>query len=196
MRITVHCLFPVAGQTTGLANNNRTEYNVGYSKSVSWGSFSVNLQRSWNEDGEKDDAMYLNVSVPIENIFGGKRKSSGFRNLNTQLNTDFDGSHQLNVNSSGNSENNLVNYSVNAGYNLDKNAGDLASVGGYLSYESGLGGISASASATSITDNSTPSPPMVALYLHSGGLTFTNNSFSSNDTLVLIKPRCERRTNQ
>ncbi len=74
----------------------------------------------------------------IENILGGKPcKSSGFRNLNTQLNTDFDGSHQLNVNSSGNTENNLVNYSVNAGYSLDKNSGDLASVGGYLNY--GLG---------------------------------------------------------
>ncbi len=72
------------------ANNSRTEYNVGYSKSVSWGSFSVNLQRSWNEDSQ-DDAMYVSVSVPIENILGGKRKSSGFRNLNTQLNTDFDG---------------------------------------------------------------------------------------------------------
>ena len=48
---------------------------------VSPGNFSVNLQRSWNEDGNKDDAMYLNVSVPLENIFGGKRKSSGFRNL-------------------------------------------------------------------------------------------------------------------
>ncbi|EAC1498213.1 outer membrane usher protein [Escherichia coli] len=168
------------------ANNSRTEYNVGYSKSVSWGSFSVNLQRSWNEDGEKDDAMYVSVSVPIENILGGKRKSSGFRNLNTQLNTDFDGSHQLNVNSSGNTENNLVNYSVNAGYSLDKNSGDLASVGGYLNYESGLGGISASASATSDNSQQYSISTDGGFVLHSGGLTFTNNSFSSNDTLVLI----------
>ncbi len=171
------------------ANDSRTEYNIGYSKSVSWGSFSVNLQRSWNENGDKDDAMYISVSVPIENIFGGKRKSSGFRNVNTQLNTDFDGSHQLNINSSGSSESNLVNYSVNTGYNLDKNTSDIASVGGYINYESGLGGLSASASASATSDNSQQYSISTDgdFILHGGGLTFTNNSFSNNDTLVLIK---------
>lgn len=168
------------------ANNSRTEYNVGYSKSVSWGSFSVNLQRSWNEDGDKDDAMYVSVSVPFENIFGGKRKTSGFRNLNTQLNTDFDGSHQLNMNSSGSNESGQVNYSVNTGYSMDKNYGDLASVGGYLNYESGLGGISASASASSDNSQQYSISTDGGFVLHSGGLTFTNNSFSSNDTLVLV----------
>lgn len=166
-------------------NNNRTEYNVGYSKSVSWGSFSVNLQRSWNEDGDKDDAMYLNVSVPLENIFGGKRKSSGFRNLNTQFNTDFNGSHQLNVSSSGNSEDNLIGYSVNTGYSLDKESEDIASVGGYLSYDSTWGGFSASASTDNRQQYSVSTDG--GFVLHSGGLTFTNNSFSSNDTLVVIK---------
>ncbi|MGA3762472.1 fimbria/pilus outer membrane usher protein, partial [Escherichia coli] len=168
-------------------NNNRTEYNVGYSKSVSWGNFSVNLQRSWNEDGNKDDAMYLNVSVPLENIFGGKRKSSGFRNLSTQFNTDFNGSHQLNVSSSGNSEDNLIGYSVNTGYNLDKESENVASVGGYLSYDSTWGGFSASASAS--TDNRQQYSVSTdgGFVLHSGGLTFTNNSFGSNDTLVVIK---------
>ncbi|CAM8156743.1 TPA: outer membrane usher protein [Escherichia coli] len=168
-------------------NNNRTEYNVGYSKSVSWGNFSVNLQRRWNEDGNKDDAMYLNVSVPLENIFGGKRKSSGFRNLSTQFNTDFNGSHQLNVSSSGNSEDNLIGYSVNTGYNLDKESENVASVGGYLSYDSTWGGFSASASAS--TDNRQQYSVSTdgGFVLHSGGLTFTNNSFGSNDTLVVIK---------
>ncbi|MCZ8552072.1 outer membrane usher protein [Escherichia albertii] len=169
------------------ANDSRTEYNIGYSKSVSWGSFSVNLQRSWNENGDKDDAMYISVSVPIENIFGGKRKSSGFRNVNTQLNTDFDGSHQLNINSSGSSESNLVNYSVNTGYSLDKNTSDIASVGGYINYESGLGGLSASASATSDNSQQYSISTDGGFILHGGGLTFTNNSFSNNDTLVLIK---------
>ena len=151
MRITVHSFLSGSWTNYWAGNNNRTEYNVGYSKSVSWGNFSVNLQRSWNEDGNKDDAMYLNVSVPLENIFGGKRKSSGFRNLSTQFNTDFNGSHQLNVSSSGNSEDNLIGYSVNTGYNLDKESENVASVGGYLSYDSTWGGFSASASAS--TDN-------------------------------------------
>lgn len=169
------------------AGDNRTEYNLGYSKSVSWGSFSVNLQRSWNEDGEKDDSMYVSVSVPLENIFGGKRKSSGFRNLNTQLNTDFDGSHQLNVSSSGSNDDNLMSYSVNTGYNLDKNTSDVASVGGYLSYESPWGSISASGSATSDNNQQYSVTTDGGFVLHSGGLTFTNNSFSNDDTLVVIK---------
>lgn len=169
------------------AGDSRTEYNVGYSKSVSWGSFSVNLQRSWNIDGEKDDAMYLSVSVPLENIFGGKRRNSGFRNLNTQVNTDFNGSHQMNVSSSGSSEDHLMSYSVNTGYNLDKVSGDVASLGGYLSYESAWGGISASASATSDNNQQYSLSTDGGFVLHSGGLTYTNDSFGSNDTLVVIK---------
>ena len=136
--------------------------------------------------------MYVSVSVPIENILGGKRKSSGFRNLNTQLNTDFDGSHQLNVNSSVTLKTiwwTTVSTQVIASI---KTPAILASVGGYLNYESGLGGISPSASATFwIIASSTPSPPMAALYYTVVVLTFTNNSFSSNDTLVLINaPVC------
>src|SRR5699024_473378 len=56
----------------------------------------------------------------------------------------------------------------------------------YLNYESGLGGISASASATSDNSQQYSISTDGGFVFHSGGLTFTNNSFSSNDTLVLI----------
>lgn len=82
-----------------------------------------------------------------------------------------------------------MNYSVNTGYSMDKNYGDLASVGGYLNYESGLGGISASASASSDNSQQYSISTDGGFVLHSGGLTFTNNSFSSNDTLVLVNAR-------
>ncbi|MCV5632125.1 fimbria/pilus outer membrane usher protein, partial [Escherichia coli] len=103
------------------------------------------------------------------------------------FNTDFNGSHQLNVSRSGNSEDNLIGYSVNTGYNLDKESENVASVGGYLSYDSTWGGFSASASAS--TDNRQQYSVSTdgGFVLHSGGLTFTNNSFGSNDTLVVIK---------
>ncbi|MFV2469251.1 hypothetical protein ACNITT_27020, partial [Escherichia coli] len=77
-------------------------------------------------------------------------------------------------------------YSVNAGYSLDKISGYLASVGGYLNYDSGLGGISASASATSDNSQQYSISTDVGFVLQSCGLTLTNNRIRSNDTMVLI----------
>ncbi|MEB4677620.1 outer membrane usher protein [Enterobacteriaceae bacterium G50] len=165
---------------------SRAEYNIGYSKGVSWGSFSLNLQRTWDEDGKKDDAIYLNVSIPLETLFGGKRQTSGFRNINTQVNSNFDSSHQLNISSTGNNEDNRLNYSINTGYSLDKEEKDIASVGGYLSYDSSWGGISTSASASSDHNRQYSFSTEGGFVLHSGGLTFTNHNFNDNDTLVLV----------
>ena len=168
-------------------NGSRTDYSLGYSKGVSWGSFSMNLQRTWNEDGEKDDSVYFSVSIPLENLLGGYRPKSGFRTLNSQVNSDLDGSHQFNTNLSGSSEDNALSYSVNTTYAMAKESKNITSLGGYMSYDSQYGGFSASASAD--TDNSRQYSLSAegGFVLHSGGLTFTNDSFSDADTLVLVK---------
>ncbi|WP_176203300.1 fimbria/pilus outer membrane usher protein, partial [Salmonella enterica] len=111
------------------------------------GSLSINLQRSWDEDGEKDDSLYINFNVPLENLLGGGRRKSGFSSLTAQMRTDFDGGHQLSMNSNGSSEDHTLNYSVNTGYTMQKNEKNITDVGGYASYQSPWGHVTASASA-------------------------------------------------
>ncbi|MDI5499078.1 fimbria/pilus outer membrane usher protein, partial [Salmonella enterica subsp. enterica serovar Montevideo] len=91
------------------------------------------------------------------------------------------------MNSSGNSEDNLLNYSVNTGYTMNKTGSDLASVGGYASYDSQWGSWSASSSFDTDKSRQYSLSTDGGFVLHSGGLTFSNDSFSSSDTIVLVK---------
>ncbi|ASO11798.1 outer membrane usher protein [Salmonella enterica subsp. salamae serovar 57:z29:z42] len=170
-----------------VTGDSRSDYTLGYGKGFSWGSMSLNLQRTWDEDGEKDDSLYINFSIPLANLLGGESRRSGFTNLSTQMRTDFNGGHSLSMNSSGNNEDNTLNYSVNTGYTMQKESKDISDVGGYASYQSPWGDISASASANSDSNRQYSLSTDGGFVLHSGGLTFTNDNFSNNDALVLVK---------
>ncbi|EOM5120294.1 fimbria/pilus outer membrane usher protein, partial [Shigella sonnei] len=134
------------------SGQNRSNYSIGYSNSASWGSYSVSAQRSWNEDGDTDDSVYLSFTIPIEKLLGTEQRTSGFQSIDTQMSSDFKGNNQLNVSSSGYSDNARVSYSVNTGYTMNKASKDLSYVGGYASYESPWGTLAGSVSANS--DNS------------------------------------------
>lgn len=166
---------------------SRSDYTLGYGKGFSWGSLSLNLQRTWDEDGRKDDSLYINLSIPLANLLGGDDRHGGFTTLSTQMRTDFDGGHNLSMNSSGNSEDNTLNYSVNAGYSMQKAGKSISDVGGYASYQSPWGDISASASANNDSNRQYSLTTDGGFILHSGGLTFTNDNFSNSDALVLVK---------
>ncbi len=167
--------------------DSRSDYTLGYGKGFSWGSMSINLQRTWDEDGEKDDSLYINLSIPLANLLGGENRRSGFTSLSTQMRTDFNGSHNLSMNSSGNNEDNTLNYSVNTGYTIQKEGKDISDIGGYASYQSPWGDISASASANNDSNRQYSLSTDGGFILHSGGLTFTNDNFSNSDALVLVK---------
>lgn len=167
--------------------DSRSDYTLGYGKGFSWGSMSINLQRTWDEDDEKDDSLYINLSIPLANLLGGENHRSGFTSLSTQMRTDFNGGHNLSMNSSGNNEDNTLNYSVNTGYTMQKEGKDISDVGGYASYQSPWGDISASASANNDSNRQYSLSTDGGFILHSGGLTFTNDNFSNSDALVLVK---------
>lgn len=169
------------------SNESRSDYSMGYGKGFSWGSMSINLQRTWDEEGEKDDSLYINFNIPLANLLGGEHRRSGFNNLSTQMRTDFNGGHQLSMNSSGSSEDNKFNYSVNTGYTMQKEGKNISDVGGYTSYQSPWGDISASASANNDSNRQYSLSTNGGFVLHSGGLTFTNDSFGNNDAIVLVK---------
>ncbi|RYA57555.1 outer membrane usher protein, partial [Enterobacter cloacae complex sp. 2DZ2F16B1] len=47
-------------------SSSTSQYSVGYNDSFSWASYSISVQRSYNEYGDKDDSVYLNLSIPLE----------------------------------------------------------------------------------------------------------------------------------
>ncbi|EKT6183600.1 fimbria/pilus outer membrane usher protein, partial [Escherichia coli] len=148
---------------------------------------SISAQRSLNEDGQTDDSIYLSFTIPIENLLGTEHRSSGFQSIDTQLNSDFKGNNQLNISSSGYSDTNRISYSVNTGYMMNKSSDDLSYIGGYASYESPWGTLSGSASASSDNSRQFSLNTDGGFVLHSGGLTFSNDSFSDSDTLAVIQ---------
>ncbi|EOU45712.1 outer membrane usher protein [Escherichia sp. KTE114] len=164
---------------------SRSNYGMGYSKGHSWGSWSVSVQRTWDENNRKDDSMYLSITLPIETLLGGKRRESGFRYIDSRVSSDFNGNHTMNISSNGSNEN--YSYSLNTGYNMNKRSADLSTIGGYFSYDSPWGTISSSASATSDNSRQLSLSTDGGFVLHRGGLTFSNDSFNDSDTLVLVK---------
>ncbi|WP_205937280.1 Yad fimbria usher protein HtrE [Escherichia coli] len=169
------------------SGQNRSNYSIGYSNSASWGSYSVSAQRSWNEDGDTDDSVYLSFTIPIEKLLGTEQRTSGFQSIDTQMSSDFKGNNQLNVSSSGYSDNARVSYSVNTGYTMNKASKDLSYVGGYASYESPWGTLAGSVSANSDNSRQVSLSTDGGFVLHSGGLTFSNDSFSDFDTLAVVQ---------
>ncbi|WP_423061542.1 outer membrane usher protein [Citrobacter portucalensis] len=169
------------------SNESRSEYTFGYGKGFTWGSISLNLQRTWNEDGEKDDSLYISMNIPLANLLSGSSDHPVFDTLTTQVRTDFDGGHQFSMNSSGSSDDNQLTYSINTGYSMQKEDKDLTDVGGYASYQSPWGDINASASANNDSNRQYSLSTNGGFILHRGGLTFTNNNFGNNDAIVLVK---------
>nr|ELJ1595201.1 outer membrane usher protein [Escherichia coli] len=169
------------------SGQNQSNYSIGYSNSASWGSYSISAQRSWNEDGETDDSIYLSFTIPIEKLLGTEHRDSGFQNIDTQLNSDFKGNNQLNISSSGYNDNNRISYSVNTGYTMNKSTDDLSYIGGYASYESPWGTLAGSVSASSDNSRQFSLNTDGGFVLHSGGLTFSNDSFSDSDTLAVVQ---------
>nr|WP_232054966.1 outer membrane usher protein [Leminorella richardii] len=168
-------------------DQSRSNYSLGYSNSASWGSYGISVQRTWDEYGDRQDSMYFNVSIPLEKLLGGERRTSGFRSVDGQMNTDFNGNHGLTMSSYGGSEDGRLSYSVNTGYSMVKTGRDLASIGGYSSYESPWGTLGASISANDDGSRQYSANTDGGFVLHRGGLTFSNNSFGDSDTLVLVK---------
>ena len=167
--------------------HSRSEYNLGYSKGVSWGSYGITLQRTWDEFGQKDDAVYVNVNIPLSTLLGNSQRKGGFNNFSAQVSSDFNGTHALSMNASGNNEDNTANYSINTGYSMSKTSSDIASIGGYGSYDSEWGSWSGSVSTDTDHSRQYSISTDGGFVLHRGGLTFSNDNFGTNDTLVLVK---------
>ena len=169
-----------------VTNDSRSSFSAGYSNSIGWATYSVNLQRTYDEDNKRDDSVYLSVTIPLDKLLGTDRDSGGFRTLNSSINSDFNGGNQFNTSASGYSADNRWSYSVSTAYNMEKEDKDLSTISSFISYDSSYGNIAASASASNDSSRQYSLNTDGGFVLHSGGLTFSNQSFGDSDALVVI----------
>ncbi|WP_347290014.1 outer membrane usher protein [Kluyvera georgiana] len=169
-----------------VTNNSQSSFSFGYSNSFKWASYSIGIQRSYDEEGEEDDAIYLTLNVPLDKLFGKESGSGGFNSLSSSVNSDLKGNDQYNTTVNGNSKDNRWNYSVNAGYNRVNGDQNLSTVGTYASYESPWGTYSGSASASNDQSRQYSLSTDGGFVLHRGGLTFSGDGFNENDTLLVV----------
>ncbi|RNM54649.1 fimbria/pilus outer membrane usher protein, partial [Salmonella enterica] len=81
-------------------------YSVGYNNSFAYGSYSVSLQRAYDQNGSKDDSVYLSFSIPLSMFSPDGERSGGFSNINMGLRSDMKGGTNVNSTASGNTKDN------------------------------------------------------------------------------------------
>jgi len=162
------------------------QYSTGYSNSFSWASYSLFLQRSYDEDGEKDDSINLSLSIPLSSLMPNHQRPLGFSTINTDMTNDFKGSNNLNVTASGNSDDNLYSYSVSTSSNYADHS-STNQISSFGSYNGAYGPLSLSVSASDDDSQQYSASYSGGMLLHAGGVTLTPGSISDSDTLALVK---------
>jgi len=167
-------------------SSSTSDYSVGYNNSFAYGSYSVSVQRTYDESGEKDDSVYLNVSIPFSVFDKNKTQSGGFNNINMSLRSDLKGGTSFNSTASGSSSHSDVSYSVSAS-SSGGNYGNLNQVSGYSSWNSPYGPLGLSASFGDDNSKQYSASYSGGLVAHSGGVVMTAGSIGETDALALVK---------
>lgn len=166
-------------------SSSTSQYSVGYNDSFSWGSYSLSLQRTYDEYGEKDDSIYLNLSIPLENLLGRNKRPLGFSTVNMSVNSDMNSNSNFTTSANGSSDDARFSYSVNTSTNRS-DVSSINQIGGYGSYNSSRGPLSVSASASDDGSSQYSLSYSGGMVLHSGGLTLAPGSIGDTDTLALV----------
>ncbi|MFL4365781.1 outer membrane usher protein [Enterobacter asburiae] len=166
--------------------SSTSDYSVGYNNSFDYGSYSVSVQRTYTESGEKDDSVYLNVSIPFSVFDRDKTPSGGFNNINMSMRSDLKGGSSFNSTASGSAKNNDLSYSVSAS-SSSGNYGNLNQVSGFSSWNSPYGPLGLSASFGDDNSRQYSASYSGGLVAHSGGIVMTSGSIGETDSLALVK---------
>ncbi|MCC8229135.1 outer membrane usher protein [Enterobacter mori] len=170
------------------ATGSTSNYNIGYNNSFTYGSYSLSLQRTYDQYGKKDDSVYLSMSIPL-NVFSHNNagtRSGGFNNINMGIRSDLKGGTNFNTSAGGNTEDNKMSYSVSASSNSG-NYGDLNQISGYGSLNSAYGPLGLSASFGDDNSKQYSASYNGGMVLHSGGIAFAPGSIGDSDALALVK---------
>lgn len=166
-------------------NGSSAQYSVGHSNSLSWGSYSLSLQRTYDEFGEKEDSIYLSLNIPFDSLMGNGKRAAGFSSINMGVGSDLNGSSSFNTSANGNTEDNRFSYSLTESTTHSDDS--VNQISGYGSYNSPHGPLSLSASASDDGTQQYSASYSGGMVLHAGGITLAPGSISESDTLALIK---------
>lgn len=166
-------------------SSTTSQYSVGYNDAFSWASYSVSVQRSYNEYGDKDDSVYLNLSIPLENLLGRNKRPMGFSTVNMSVNSDLNSNNSFSTSANGNTDDYRFSYSVNTSSSRSDSS-SINQLGGYGTYSSPWGPLSVSASASDDSSRQYSLSYSGGMLLHSGGVTLAPNSIGDTDTLALV----------
>lgn len=166
-------------------SSTTSQYSVGYNDAFSWASYSVSVQRSYNEYGDKDDSVYLNLSIPLENLLGRNKRPMVFSTVNMSVNSDLNSNNSFSTSANGNTDDYRFSYSVNTSSSRSDSS-SINQLGGYGTYSSPWGPLSVSASASDDSSRQYSLSYSGGMLLHSGGVTLAPNSIGDTDTLALV----------
>ncbi|MGS4681306.1 outer membrane usher protein [Enterobacter soli] len=165
---------------------SNSNYNIGYNNSFTYGSYSLSLQRTYDQTGKQDDSVYLSLSVPLSVFSNDGNYSGGFSNINTGIRSDLKGGISVNTSASGNTKDNKVGYSISTSSNSG-NYGDLNQVSGFTSFNNGYGPLGLSASFSDDNSKQYSASYSGGMVLHSGGIALAPGSIGDSDSLALVK---------
>ncbi|MDR2265586.1 MAG: outer membrane usher protein [Enterobacter asburiae] len=168
------------------ATGSTSNYNIGYNNSFTYGSYSLSLQRTYDQYGKKDDSVYLSLSIPLNVFSHDGSRSGGFSNINMGLRSDLKGGTSVNTSAGGNTQDNKISYSVSAASNSG-NYGNLNQISGYGSLNSAYGPLGLSASFGDDNSKQYSASYSGGMVLHSGGIAFAPGSIGDSDALALVK---------
>ena len=168
-------------------DSSTSNYSLGYNNSFAYGSYSLSLQRSYDQNGAKDDSIYLSLSIPLNVFSNSYDRSGGFSNINMGLHSDMKGGASFNSTASGNTKNNDISYSVSASSSGGGNYGNLNQVSGFTSLNSSYGPLGVSASYSDDNSKQYSATYSGGMVLHSGGVAFAPGSIGDADALALVK---------
>jgi P pilus assembly protein, porin PapC len=168
------------------ATGSTSNYNIGYNNSFTYGSYSLSLQRTYDQYGKKDDNVYLSLSIPLNVFSHDGSRSGGFSNINMGLRSDLKGGTSVNTSAGGNTQDNKISYSVSAASNSG-NYGNLNQISGYGSLNSAYGPLGLSASFGDDNSKQYSASYSGGMVLHSGGIAFAPGSIGDSDALALVK---------
>lgn len=166
--------------------SSTSDYSLGYNNSFAYGSYSVSVQRTYDDSGEKDDSVYLNVSIPFSVFSKESSQTGGFNNINMSLRSDLKGGTSFNSTASGSTQNNDLSYSVSES-SSGGNFGNLNQISGFSSWNSPYGPLGLSASFGDDNSKQYSASYSGGMVVHSGGVVLAPGSIGETDSLALVK---------
>ncbi|ELE6494078.1 fimbria/pilus outer membrane usher protein, partial [Enterobacter kobei] len=157
-----------------------------YNNSFAYGSYSLSLQRTYDQRGQQDDSVYLSLSVPLSVFSQDNSRLAGFSNVNMGLRSDLKGGTNFNSSASGNTQDNKVSYSVSTS-SSSGNYGNLNQISGYSSLNSSYGPLGVSASFGDDNSKQFSASYSGGMVAHAGGIAFAPGSIGDNDAIAVVK---------